>query len=177
MDDILDLAIENISSFSKLKTFSRDRVSFCSSDNIRAYREETLLKQTLKDAEKNRTRIYQLRDNSSDVIIGVVALSTSRLDSKPALLIDYIFISNKFRRNNSSINYAKFSIGFTYELGLELQKKVGLSYVILYPDNEEKNLFDYYEKEYGFKTIHENVAIQRKTKTERWMYLPLQSEK
>jgi len=93
MDKELELFIEIVSS---LESFARDRKNY--SDNfIQANREETLLKETIKDSKKYRTKIYQLKNKTLNLTLGIIALSASRLDYKPALVIDYIFIANQFR--------------------------------------------------------------------------------
>jgi len=65
-----------------------------------------LFKETIKDSKKHRTKIYQLKNKTSNLTLGIIALSASRLDFKPALVIDYLFIANPFRERNSAINYA-----------------------------------------------------------------------
>ena len=172
MDKKSELVIEIIPLVYVLESLLRNRDSY-STDAIQANREEALVKETIKDSKKNRTKIYQIKNENSNVIIGFIALSASRLDFKPALVIDYIFIFNKFRKKNSGINYVQYLIFFAFEKGLKLQKEIGLSNLILYPDNEEKTLISYYKNQYGFKEIRENIAIQRKTLIEKWLYLPL----
>ncbi|MFK5976716.1 MAG: hypothetical protein QM493_09430 [Sulfurovum sp.] len=91
-------------------------------------------------------------------------------------MIDYIFIANQFRERNSSINYAQYLILFAFEKGLKLQKEIGVSNLILYPDNEEDNLIAYYKKRYGFIEIREYIAIGKKVQFEKWLYLPLKQK-
>jgi len=172
MDKELELIIEGDFSLFKLESSLRNRDSYID-DNIQGYREENLVKSILKDSKKNRTKIYQLKKENTEVVIGFIALSASRLDFKPALLIDYLFIFNKFRKKNSNINYAQYLIFFAFEKGLKLQKEIALSNLILYPDNEKNSLIAYYKSNYGFKEIKENIAIQKKTQIEKWLYLPL----
>ena len=175
MDKELELVVEGDFSFFKLENCLRDRVCYVD-DNIQAFREEALVKEILKDSKKNRTKIYQLKKESSEVIVGFIALSASRLDFKPALLIDYIFIFNEFREKNSGVNYAKILIFFAFEKGLKLQKEIGLSNLILYPDNEEESLISYYKNRYGFREIRENIAVHKKTQIEKWLCLPLKQK-
>jgi len=57
---------------------------------------------------------------------------------------------------------------------LELQNDIGLSRLILYPDNKGKNLIEYYKNTYDFKELRENVAVDnKKAKIEKWLFLPL----
>ncbi len=170
----LDLVIAKISSV-LLNNFSRDKNNY-HSEKIRSNREELLLKQIIKDASKNRTRVYQLYNKNSNKIIGLIALSSSRLDDKPALLIDYVFITNKFRKSNSNFSYAELLITFAFERGLEFQKEIGMVNLILYPDAENKSLISYYKNNYGFIEIRKKVFIQNKQKNEKWLYLPLKDK-
>lgn len=172
MDKELELVIEIAS---PLESFARDRKNY-SDDSLQANREEILLKETIKDSKKHRTKIYQLKNKTANSTLGIIALSASRLDFKPALVIDYIFIANQFRERNSAINYAQYLILFAFEKGLKLQKEIGVSNLILYPDNEEDNLIDYYKKRYGFLEIREHIAIQKKVQFEKWLYLPLKEK-
>ena len=176
MENKLELVIEKIVNFSLLDTFLREIKNYDNIDKIRANREEALLKETIKDARKNRVKIYQLYDKNLNIIIGIVALSASRLDDKPALLIDYIFISNIYRVKYSGINYSKFLIIYAFEKGLELQKEIGLVNLILYPDSENKHLISYYKNIYGFIEVKNRVIIQNKLKNEKWLYLPLKTK-
>jgi len=63
MDKELELVIEIVSS---LESFARDRKNY-SDDSIQANREETLLKETIKDSKKHRTKIYQLKNKTSNL--------------------------------------------------------------------------------------------------------------
>ena len=172
MVEKLDLVIEKVST-TILDTFSRDRTNYYDQDEIRSQREELLLKQTIKDATKKRTKVYRLYDKSAKKTIGLIALSTSRLDDKPALLIDYIFIANVYRKKSDNFSFARLLISYAFDKGLILQEEVGLSNLILYPDGEHLNLIKYYKKTYGFQEIREKVLVQNKAKNEKWMYLPL----
>jgi len=176
MADELDLVIEKVSNPSLLDTFSRATKNYDSTDKLRANREEILLTQTIQDAKKNRTKIYQLRDRKTNIVIGLVALSASRLDDKPALLIDYIFISNDYRAKYSGVKYAELLIVYAFKQGLKLQKEIGLTNLILYPDGENKSLVSYYKNNYGFIEIRKKVLIQNKQKNEKWLYLPLKDK-
>jgi len=65
---------------------------------------------------------------------------------------------------------------FAFEKGLKLQKEIGVSNIILYPDNKEDSLITYYKNKYGFIEIREHIAIQKKVQFEKWLYLPLKEK-
>lgn len=170
MEEILELLIES-PSIEALKTFSYNDEHFHQLDIKRKSREVSFLKETISDVEKNRTKVYSLIDSITQKIIGIIALSASRLDDKPALLIDYIFIANIFRHPNSKTNYALPLITFALNKAFILQKEIGLSNIILYPDNESPRLISYYKKTYGFNEIQQRIPIQNKIQKEKWLYL------
>jgi len=176
MADELKLAFKRVLNPAELETFSRDVSIYYDEDKIRAYREEVLLKVTIKDAKKNRTKIYKLYDKDLEKTIGLIALSASRLGDKPALLIDYIFVVNEYRFKKSGFYYTSFLIAFALKKGLFFQRHVGLSNIILYPDNEKKALIDYYKKEYGFNEFREKIVIQNKPKEQKWLYIALKDK-
>jgi len=60
MADELKLVFKRVSNPSTLDKFSRDTTIYYSEDKIRANREESLLRETIKDAKHNRTNMYYL---------------------------------------------------------------------------------------------------------------------
>ena len=105
------------------------------------FREKELIDKTILDIKKNRSIAYLLTLEKK--YIGFIAISASRLktniDGIPAIEIDYLFIDKEYRKQElKKLDNLKASI---YLLNLivntiakELQKKLGLKVVILYPD-------------------------------------------
>jgi len=172
MAEELELVIK-CPSLASLKSFSRNDAIFHQSHVKRKSRELILLEETIKDYQKKRTQVYALVDNKIEVIMGIIALSASRLDDKPALLIDYLFIANEFRYKHSGVNYALPLITFALEKGFTLQKEIGLSNMILYPDNEAPDLIKYYKETYGFNEIQQRLPVQNKIKKKKGLFIPI----
>ena len=84
---MLDFHIRKTSSFRNLNDITYNSDIYSDNDSQK-FREQSLLSQTIKDATKNRTVIYELIDLNTNTILGIIALSASRLAMKPALLID-----------------------------------------------------------------------------------------
>ena len=174
MPNLKELDIRKIENYQSLKVLSRSK-SIYKLD--RRSEEEGLLKETIKDAEKNRTVIYELYHKESNEVFGIIALSASRLASKPALLIDYFFICLKYRNKiiEENITYSSYLMAKAFEVGLFIQSDIGLSNLILYPTNSSQKLRKYYTDIHGFIVIKEKVLIQNKFKNETWLFLPLKT--
>jgi len=170
---MLDFHIRKISSFVNLKAITYNSDIY-SKNNTQKFREKSLLTETIKDATKNRTVMYELVDLNSHTLLGVIALSASRLAMKPALLIDYIFVIEKYRKKRfNDISCAEYLMAFAFQKAFEVQDEIGLSNLILYPDKKNQSLIEYYKLNYDFQELREKVVVQNKTEIERWLWLPL----
>ena len=170
---MLDFHIRKTSSFRNLNDITYNSDIYSNNDSQK-FREQSLLSQTIKDATKNRTVIYELIDLNTNTILGIIALSASRLAMKPALLIDYIFVIKQYRKKKfNDISCAEYLMAFAFQKAFEVQDEIGLSNLILYPDKKHQSLIDYYKTNYDFQELREKVVIQNKTEIERWLWLPL----
>ena len=143
------------------------------------YREKELIDKTILDIKKNRSIAYLL--NVDKKYLGFIAISASRLktdiDGIPAIEIDYLFIDKQYRKQEfKKLDDLKASI---YLLNLiinnvskELQKKLGLKVVILYPDKQNLNLINFYHK-LGFHKQKIILWDGKKRKKEYWMIKPI----
>jgi len=146
------------------------------SDNpSKAIREKALLSQAISYASNNSTQLYSLKDTTGILkgILGYIALSASEVMindiKKPAVLIDLLFVNNKYR----SKTYEHFENLKISELLLEyagaefykVREHIGVSYLILYPERgrENKNLVAFYE----------SMGFTYATKKHEWMYIKL----
>ena len=144
-------------------------------DAKRAQREQALLNQAMSYAINGSTKLYAIKDSSSKLngILGFIALSASEVMiddyKKPIVLIDYLFVSNKYRSkvyehlDNSKVStlLIEYAIAKSYEV----KELLGVSYLVLYPDGGKENpqLVNFY-KSIGFKFI---------TNKHEWMYIKL----
>lgn len=129
---------------------------FCSTDRNQFLalssndRERGFIKSTIKLAEKNDTVVYVLLNGEDKV--GFIAMSASRVDAIPSVLIDYIFVANKYRNQQFSdlanAKVSEFLLSFALEKAKTIQKEIGVRWLSLLPDNQK--LEDYYKDNFGF---------------------------
>jgi len=167
----------NSYSASKVKQEKRallNAVQF-SSNHEKEQREEALLSQALSFAQNNSTKIYSIRDTSSQLkgILGFIALSASDVmienTKKPVVLIDLLFVNNQYRSkvyahlDNSKIS--QLLLEYALSKFYEVREHIGVSYLILYPERgrENQNLVSFY-KSMGFSYA---------TNKHEWMYVKL----
>ena len=113
-------------------------------------RERGFIKISVQASTKNDTFIYVLENNNE--CVGFLALSASRVDSIPSVLVDYIFIAPKYRKecfeelDNAKIS--EFLLSFAVETAKTIQKSIGVRWLALLPDNDK--LEAYYKENFGF---------------------------
>jgi hypothetical protein len=130
---------------------------------IRAERERSLLKASFKQVEKSKSVAYLLKFN--DISLGFIALSVTSVNEFPSLQIDYLFVSNQYRKEKLSYlednTVSEYLIILSTHIANEIKEKVGLKYLVLYPDQQNKNLIARYKK-IGFKVLNKE-----------WMFIKL----
>jgi len=166
------IEIVNKSNFNLYQNIFRDF-------KYKEFREKELIDKTILDIKKNRSIAYLL--NIDKKYLGFIAISASRLktdiDGIPAIEIDYLFIDKEYRKQElKKLDNLKASI---YLLNLivntiakELQKKLGLKVVILYPNKQNLNLINFYQK-IGFHKQKIILWDGKKRKIEYWMIKPV----
>lgn len=113
-------------------------------------RERGFIKISVQASKNNDTFIYVLEH--SNECVGFLALSASRVDSIPSVLVDYIFIAPQYRKecfkelNNAKIS--EFLLSFAVETAKTIQKSIGVRWLALLPDNDK--LETYYKENFGF---------------------------
>lgn len=156
------------------KRLIQDTQNF-SDEKPQANREIRFVKQTFKDALNDNTIIYTLEDIEGENLYGFIALSATRLNNFPALMIDYVFVPKEYRKQELENTYGQkpstILLTEAFLLGQDLKKQLGLKYLVLYPDNEDKRLIEYYRETYGFEAL--KVRDHQTKKTETWMLLRL----
>lgn len=125
-------------------------------DNERQY-----VRQVAKLAQTHQARIHLLA-GAANVPHGFLALSVSRLQDQPCIVIDYLFTSKPYRglkfQELGDTKISEYLVDFAIKTATEIDGKVPIRYVALAPAHD--NLIPFYEK-WGFKSLD---------KTE-WMYL------
>ncbi len=99
-----------------------------SDDNQRQY-----LTSILKSAAKGRNTIYQVLNDANDNI-GIFSLSLDKLNDKPCLVIEYLFVKPEFRSidyNDSGVKASAILIGKILEIAKTIHDQIELNYVAL----------------------------------------------
>ena len=115
----------------------------------RAEREKSLLSQAISYAQYNSTKLYSLRDGTSELtgILGFIALSASEVvindTKKPIVLIDLLFVNSDYRgKIYPQLDNEKISailLEFAIEQFYKVREHIGVSYLVLYPDGGIQN--------------------------------------
>jgi hypothetical protein len=120
-------------------------------------RERAFIKNTFKASDKKDTVAYVLVNN--DIPLGFIALSASRVDAIPVVLIDYIFVACELRKQTiaelSNVKISEFLLSVAMRKVHELQKSIGIRWLALLPDNEQLETF--YISHFGFSSYREKT--------------------
>lgn len=146
-----------------------NRYNYYSKDEKRATEEKLLLEQNLDDAYKENTNLYRLRGLGDTIIdYGVIALSAHSVEVNnrpvPCLLIDYLFVSDEHRGDETK-GISKLLLDFAIQVAMDVRERVGLRYLILYPQGGREN-----EKLVNLYTSHN---FQFLTHKHEWMFFKL----
>ncbi len=153
----MDNTIKIIQCDSKNINFYRVKLlqSFSYHPNLnRATRERTLLEETLKLVQKNKTVLYILQQK--EIFLGAITLSASSIDDTPVVQIDFLFVDFKYRKtiikeiNDTVSNYL---ITFAMSRAEIVQQTIGIKYLALYPDAGSQKLINHY-KDMGFLPLN-----------------------
>lgn len=141
----------------------------------REKREKGFIEKICKNVEKNDSVIYLLK--SKDVSIGLISLSASSVANYPSLQIDYIFISYPYRKKQLELEGgmealkalptfheldgstpSEFILDFAIQKVSELQKIIGMRYLVLVPDNLE------------LAKMYRSIGFEYMTQNKKWMF-------
>jgi len=125
-------------------------------------KEKLLVEYTLKKAIRGSTKIYFFKLKK---FIGLVALSTGNIiidkEIFPSINIDLLFVTKSYRKTLLKEYNKKISeilLDFCFEISKNIQEKVGVRFISLYPYNNETKLINFYKK-YGFIELKNNFMI------------------
>lgn len=120
-------------------------------------RERSFIKNTFKASDKKDTVIYVLAND--DLPLAFIALSASRVDAIPVVLIDYIFVACELRKQIiaelANVKISEFLLSVAIGKIQELQKSIGIRWLALLPDNEQLEIF--YINQFGFSSYREKT--------------------
>jgi hypothetical protein len=121
-------------------------------DLNRSVRERGLLEETIKLVQKNKTILYLLV--KEDELLGLIALSASSIEEIPVIQVDYLFVSYNYRREfikEIGSTVSEYLISFAIKTAETVKQTIGVKYIALYPDAQDKNLISHYQKMGFFK--------------------------
>lgn len=168
-DTQVDYSFKQLSSSSCKKSKSVILDSF-EYHELRGTREKEILSQTLIDASLTNTKITTIRDVDNNKL-GLIALSNGSLELNdklfPAIIIDYIFVDNRYRATNKDldIKVSQMLIYYAIQKAIEISQTVGIRYLILRPDGGKEN-----QKLVSF---YESMEFRYMTHKHEWMYFKL----
>ena len=88
--------------------------------------------------------------------IGFVALSAYAINKKPAILVDYLFVSKEYRGKSLAIleeqKASEYLMFYVFRVALDTRKKIGVYYLALYPDRDSESLINFYQS-LGFEIL------------------------
>ena len=103
--------------------------------------------------EKDKTNIVMLIRDSE--IVGLVALSASRIDDLPCVQVDYLFVSASYRKQiykelgNTKIS--QYLINYAIQASTKIKDAIAVKFLLLLPADD--NLIKTYD-EMDFKPLH-----------------------
>ncbi|OHE00503.1 MAG: hypothetical protein A3K14_02185 [Sulfurimonas sp. RIFCSPLOWO2_12_FULL_36_74] len=123
-------------------------------DLERTTRERGLLEEIIKLVQKNKTKLYLLKN--SNEILGLIALSASSIDDFPVIQVDYLFVDYKYRKvyvDTMDSTISNYLLLFAMNVAENIKETIGLKYLALYPDAQSEKLISHY-KEMGFNVLN-----------------------
>lgn len=123
-------------------------------DLERTIRERDLLKEIIKLVQKNKTKLYLLKN--SNETLGLIALSASSIDDFPVIQVDYLFVDCKYRKvyiDEIDSTISNYLLLFAMNVAENIKETIGLKYLALYPDAQSEKLISHY-KEMGFNVLN-----------------------
>jgi hypothetical protein len=97
--------------------------------------------------------------------LGFIALSASSIGDFPSLQIDYLFVDYRFRGKSlpelENEKASTYLIEFAIKTAKDIQKQIGLRYLVLLPDDER------------LETIYLKMGFDYLPKHHPWMFLKL----
>ncbi len=118
-----------------------------SDDDQRQY-----LTSILKFASKGRNTTYRVLNDASENI-GIFSLSLDKLNDKPCLVIEYLFVKPEFRSidyNNSGVKASAILMGKIVDIAKTIHDQIELNYIALQLAHDK--LIPTYE-ELGFEAL------------------------
>ena len=125
-------------------------------------REILFIKDICKRVEKSKTVLYVLKKDDEE--LGLISVSSSSIEDFPALQIDFLFVSKKYRgvilEELDNVKTSEYLIELVISIAKNIQESIGLKYIVLLPDNKD------------LEKIYKELNFNKLNKT-GWMFISI----
>ena len=125
-------------------------------------REILFIKDICKRVEKSKTVLYVLKKDNEE--LGLISVSSSSIEDFPALQIDFLFVSKKYRgvilEELDNVKTSEYLIELVISIAKNIQESIGLKYIVLLPDNKD------------LEKIYKELNFNKLNKT-GWMFISI----
>ena len=125
-------------------------------------REILFIKDICKRVEKSKTVLYVLKKDNEE--LGLISVSSSSIEDFPALQIDFLFVSKKYRgvilEELDNVKTSEYLIELIISIAKNIQESIGLKYIVLLPDNKD------------LEKIYKELNFNKLNKT-GWMFISI----
>lgn len=125
-------------------------------------REILFIEDICKRVEKSKTVLYVLKKDNEE--LGLISVSSSSIEDFPALQIDFLFVSKKYRgvilEELDNVKTSEYLIELVISIAKNIQESIGLKYIVLLPDNKD------------LEKIYKELNFNKLNKT-GWMFISI----
>ena len=125
-------------------------------------REILFIKDICKRVEKSKTVLYVLKKDDEN--LGLVSVSATSMEDFPALQIDFLLVSKKYRglvlEELDNVKTSEYLIELVISIAKDIQENIGLKYIVLLPDNKD------------LEKIYKELSFNKLNKT-GWMFISI----
>lgn len=125
-------------------------------------REILFIEDICKRVEKSKTVLYVLKKDNEE--LGLISVSSSSIEDFPALQIDFLFVSKKYRgvilEELENVKTSEYLIELVISIAKNIQESIGLKYIVLLPDNKD------------LEKIYKELNFNKLNKT-GWMFISI----
>ena len=126
------------------------------------HRETLFIEDICKRVKKSKTVLYVLKKDNEN--LGLISISSTSIEDFPALQIDFLFVSKKYRglvlEDLDNVKTSEYLIELVISIAKNIQENIGLKYIVLLPDNKD------------LEKIYKELNFNKLNKT-GWMFISI----
>lgn len=126
------------------------------------HRETLFIEDICKRVKKSKTVLYVLKKDNQN--LGLISISSTSIEDFPALQIDFLFVSKKYRglvlEELDNVKTSEYLIELVISIAKDIQENIGLKYIVLLPDNKD------------LEKIYKELNFNKLNKT-GWMFISI----